>query len=57
MHKGGYYGNNRYICKMGFRKKWWTQINNLKDMGRSFAIANYKRIVNDNGKINYIIID
>lgn len=42
---------------MGFRKNEWEQSSDLKDRGRSFAIASYKRIINDNGKINYIIID
>ena len=45
------------FAKWDLEKNDWTQSDNLKDIGRSFAIASYKRIINDNGKINYIIID
>lgn len=45
------------FAKWDLEKNEWTQSDNLKDIGRSFAIASYKRIINDNGKINYIIID
>ena len=45
------------IAKWDLEKNKWTQSSDLKDIGRSFAIANYKKIINDNGKINYIIID
>lgn len=45
------------FAKWDLEKNGWTQSDNLKDIGRSFAIASYKRIINDNGKINYIIID
>lgn len=45
------------FAKWDLEKNDWTQSDNLKDIGRSFAIASYKRIINDNGKTNYIIID
>ena len=45
------------FAKWDLEKNVWIQSDNLKDIGRSFAIASYKRIINDNGKINYIIID
>lgn len=45
------------FAKWDLEKNVWSQSDNLKDIGRSFAIASYKRIINDNGKINYIIID
>lgn len=45
------------FAKWDLEKNDWSQSDNLKDIGRSFAIASYKRIINDNGKINYIIID
>ena len=45
------------IAKWDLEKNKWTQSSDLKDIGRSFAIVNYKKIINDNGKINYIIID
>ena len=45
------------FAKWDLEKNEWTQSDNLKDIGRSFAIASYKRINNENGKINYIIID
>ena len=45
------------FAKWDLEKNDWTQSDNLKEIGRSFAIASYKRIINDNGKINYIIID
>ncbi len=45
------------FAKWNLEKNEWIQSDNLKDIGRSFAIASYKKIINDNGKINYIIID
>ena len=45
------------FAKWDLEKNEWVQSSDLKDRGRSFAIASYKRIINDNGKINYIIID
>lgn len=45
------------FAKWDLEKNDWSQSDNLKDIGRSFAIASYKRIINDNGRINYIIID
>ena len=45
------------FAKWNLEKNEWVQSSDLKDRGRSFAIASYKRIINDNGKINYIIID
>ena len=45
------------FAKWDLDKNEWKQSDDLKDIGRSFAIASYKRIINDNGKINYIIID
>ena len=45
------------FAKWNLEKNEWVQSSDLKDIGRSFAIASYKRIINDNGKINYIIID
>ena len=39
------------FAKWDLEKNGWTQSDNLKDIGRSFAIASYKRIINDNGKI------
>ena len=45
------------FAKWDLEKNDWTQSDNLKDIGRSFVIASYKRIINDNCKINYIIID
>ena len=45
------------FAKWDLENNSWMRSDNLKDIGRSFAIASYKRIINDNGKINYIIID
>lgn len=44
------------IGKWNLENEIWIENPNFKDYGRSFAIAKYERILNDDGKINYIII-
>lgn len=51
-----------FMGKIDVLAKWnsdtatWNKEPNFKLFGRSFAIANYEDIINNNGKIDYIII-
>lgn len=44
------------LAKWDLEKGVWNQKPAFSDYGRSFAIANYDTIINDDGKIDYIII-
>ena len=49
-------GTINVLGKWDLEKGIWVN-GNMMNAGRSFAIADYNPIINDNGKINYIIID
>ena len=48
-------GEIKVFGKWNLEKGIWIKNPNANEFGRSFAIANYEKIINDNGKINYII--
>jgi len=48
-------GQIQVFGKWNLEKGIWVKNPDEKDYGRSFAIANYDRIINDDGKIDYII--
>jgi hypothetical protein len=48
-------GQIQVFGKWSLEKGIWIKNPDEKEFGRSFAIANYDRIINDDGKINYII--
>lgn len=50
-------GKINVFAKWDLEKGKWVKNPDFKDYGRSFAIASYEKIINNNGKINYIIID
>jgi len=48
-------GKIQVFGKWNLEKGIWVKNPDEKEFGRSFALANYDRIINDDGKINYII--